>query len=64
MFYVMEMPVNEDGDGPEMEKEKVFQTLWEIWDENCVVVCTLMSQHRANEVCNDLNHYWGSMNGR
>ena len=58
MFYVTEMPINKYGDGPEMDEKMVKQVLWEIWDTDCALVCTLHNQHTAIKVCADLNRYW------
>lgn len=31
-FFVIEMPVNKDGNGPEIDESKVVETRWQIWD--------------------------------
>jgi len=32
------MPLNANGEGPEIDPSKVAQTLWEVWDANCRTV--------------------------
>lgn len=35
MTTVIPMPLNKDGEGPEMDPNKVVETVWELWDDDC-----------------------------
>lgn len=32
-YFIIEMPVNKEGKGPEMDDRKVVATYWEVWNE-------------------------------
>lgn len=54
-FYVVEMPYNSEGQGPEMDPSKVVGTHYEIWDQ-ILLTCTQFSdKDEADRVCKDLN---------
>ena len=54
-FYVIPMPFNALGGGPEMDSAKVVGVSWEIWDDLCLVVCTTGDEVIAKLICQRLN---------
>jgi len=45
-YFVIPIPLNKEGKGPEMDPKKVVETDWEIWDEELVCI----SSHPTEEV--------------
>lgn len=63
-FYVMDIPLNANGDGPEMDKDLITHYSYEVWDKTCIVVLTgFQTLFDAEQAADELNHYW-SMYGR
>lgn len=58
MYFVVDMPLNEDGNGPEMNSEKVTYTLYEIWDLNFEAVAAFRYKDEAEEYCEELILKW------
>lgn len=54
-FYVVEMPFNEAGQGPEMDPAKVAGTSWEVWDGLFLAVCTAGDEAMARLIAQRLN---------
>lgn len=54
-FYVVTMPVNKEGHGPEMDESKVVVTYYEVWDQSFLSVGSFTTRDRAFAICNVLN---------
>ncbi len=54
-FFVMAMPINERGAGPEMEPEFVAEVLWQVWDQANTTVCWSHDRLVAVHLCELLN---------
>lgn len=54
-FFVVEMPINADGQGPEMDPAKVQMTLWEVWNPVNLSLCQLPSKPMADWVVKKFN---------
>lgn len=48
-YFIIEMPVNEDGNGPEMDPDKVVKIYYEIWDENYLTHGSYDSREEAED---------------
>jgi len=55
--YVVTMPLNADGEGPEMDETKVINTQYEIWDQLMLAVCVCYDEEIAHRVADALNGY-------
>ena len=51
------MPLNEKGEGPEMDQSKVRCVMYQVWDSNNVVVREYFSPRKAEAVCRKMNEY-------
>ena len=54
-FYAVKMPLNADGEGPEMDPNKVFAITWEVWDALNLAVCTTSDEAVAKLIAQRLN---------
>jgi len=54
-FYVVEMPFNAAGHGPEMDPAEVVGTAWEIWDGLNLALATANTEEIARLICQRLN---------
>ncbi len=57
-YFVVEMPLNAYGFGPEMDDSKVIETRFQIWDSSsfyCVAEYT--SKEEADYECSRLNQF-------
>ena len=59
-FFVVDMPINADGDGPEMDPAKVQVTLYEIWNGHCLSLGQFADRSLAEFCCAALNSYVGA----
>ena len=57
------MPLNEAGEGPELDQSLVRQVVFEIWDSNNVTVKIFRSPRKAQSICNKMNESAGYKNG-
>lgn len=46
-YCVVCMPLNEDGNGPEIDPSRVAKNVWEVWDSMFATVATFDSQEEA-----------------
>lgn len=60
-YFIVPIPVNADGDGPEMDPEKVTSIVYEIWDEDFITVFTTTSKEEAQKECDILNESSSSL---
>jgi hypothetical protein len=56
-YIVIDMPLNEKGEGPEMDQSKVRCVMYQVWDSNNVVVREYFSPRKAEAVCRKMNEY-------
>jgi len=54
-YFVIDMPVNSNGDGPEMDKEKITKIYWQIWDENFQFISAYETKEEADYQCSIMN---------
>lgn len=54
-FFVVEMPLNAEGHGPEMDPTKVAGVDWEVWDQLNLAVCASGDEATARLICQRLN---------
>jgi hypothetical protein len=54
-FYVIEMPFNERGQGPETDPAKVVAISWEVWDQLFLTVCSTGDEATARLIAQRLN---------
>jgi hypothetical protein len=54
MFSYVEMPLNENGDGPASEEETVAIS-YQVWDSNYLTVATCSCAYYAKAITNLLN---------
>lgn len=54
LYMVLPMPINENGQGPEMDTTKVVKTVYQVWDENCVTVAEFDNEADAVRRCEEL----------
>jgi hypothetical protein len=54
-FYVVPMPLNEQGHGPETDPAEVVVTTWEVWDCLTLAVCTTSDEAIARLIAQRLN---------
>lgn len=47
MFFVVPIPLNEKREGPEMDPSLIFCTVYQIWDENFLLVATYETEEEA-----------------
>lgn len=58
-FYHMDFPLNANGDGPETDESLIVSYMYEVWDQDCVVVLrNLPTSVDAQLAADDLNRYW------
>ena len=62
-YFVIDMPLNEAGEGPEMDQSLVRQVVYQIWDSNNVTVKMFKSPRKAQSICNKMNESAGYKNG-
>ena len=54
--YVMEMPLNADGGGPEMDEDKVVKVTFEVWDMEQQTVCICFNRQDAVDIVSWMNN--------
>jgi len=54
-FYVIDMPLNESGEGPEMVQSQVRKIVYQIWNANLETVAEYYSPRKAELECRKLN---------
>lgn len=54
-FFVVAMPLNAEGHGPEMQPDMVVVTTWEVWDSLNLAVCTTSDEAVARLIAQRLN---------
>lgn len=54
-FYVVPMPINAEGHGPEMDQTKVVKTEYEIWDQLYMTYFICDTKSQAESKCLELN---------
>lgn len=54
-FIVIDMPLNADGEGPEMNQLLVRRIVYEIWDSNNATIRRYNSLKKAERVCHKMN---------
>lgn len=54
-FFVIDMPFNAEGHGPEMDPAKVAGIAWEVWDTLNLTVCTTSNEALARLIAQRLN---------
>lgn len=54
-YFVIEMPVNAAGQGPELDPPAVADVVWEVWDDNNVTVSVHNSAAEAQAAADRLN---------
>ena len=54
-FTVVEMPINREGKGPEMDQSKVVKVIFQVWDSNNATFKEFNSEARAEYICRKLN---------
>ena len=52
-FYVIDMPLDKNGDGPEMESPA--QMTYEVWDQVTIDLCVCSDKETAFLICDLLN---------
>lgn len=55
-FMVIPMPVNKNGNGPEMVPDKIVKTVFEIWDSTNQTVAICYNKDMANNITSLLNN--------
>lgn len=45
----MEIPLNKQGEGPEMDYDKIVKTVWQIWDANFATIAEHSSEEEAKK---------------
>lgn len=56
MYFVVDMPLNAEGNGPEMNPSLVTEVLWEIWDETFQLIASYATKTEADHQCIILNN--------
>jgi hypothetical protein len=54
-FYVVPIPINAEGQGPEMDPAKEVGVCWEVWDGLFLAVCTAGDEDIARLIAQRLN---------
>jgi hypothetical protein len=54
-FFVIQIMMNEDGQGPEMDPAKVVSTSWEVWDCLNLTICSTNDEALARLIAQRLN---------
>lgn len=54
-LFIMPMPINEKGQGPEMNPDLVYITNYEIWDSAFQVIAIENTEEKAKERIEKLN---------
>lgn len=54
-FFVIPMPLNKDGEGPETNIEKILTTVYEVWDAQNIIVAVYDNEDDANEYAELIN---------
>lgn len=57
MYFVVRMPLNRDGEGPEMDEDKVVEVIYEVWDDAFQHVSSYSTEEEASHHCNILNQF-------
>lgn len=57
-FHVVPMPINVDGEGPEMDPTKVVKTMYEVWDSLNQTIGEFNAIEFANIAVNSLNNLY------
>lgn len=57
-FMAIDIPVNADGKGPEMDETKVTDVLYEVWDmeDGDRTIATAINMHYAGMIASALNN--------
>lgn len=58
-FIVVPMPINDTGEGPEMDPTLVQETKWEVWDSNFRTVSVHDNRRDAIRAKLDLDEQYG-----
>lgn len=48
-MYIIPMPINKDGEGPEMDENKVVKILYEVWDYDFITLAQFETEEEAEE---------------
>ena len=54
-FYVVPMPYNAAGEAPEMDKDKIVGTDWQVWDQVCLSYGSFPKWADAQALADKLN---------
>ena len=46
-LYVVPMPLNKEGQGPEMDNTKIWDMNFEVWDDLCLAHATFKTREEA-----------------
>lgn len=58
MYFVVEMPLNAEGNGPEMDPEKMVETIYCILDMDFLPVAKYKTEAEAEYHCDKLIREW------
>lgn len=54
-LFIIEMPVNAEGLGPEMNSNLVTHIYWEVWDQDFNTVAVFNTKTEAQEYLKNIN---------
>jgi len=54
-FFVVEVPINAAGQGPEMDPAKEVGVCWEVWDSLNLALCTAGDEAIARLIAQRMN---------